>query len=227
LLDEARQLVRTWPRTRVATSRPGITVGKDELLTVEPSPAERGIDLVRVVTGNTGWHSWEHRDCGPSHQPLTAIAFAARLLKGPRRPCVPGDPAPGPSPDRHPAQTPGHGRTAAVGRTRPPGEPHSQRACASDRGVVRQRGTGLAAHRHRARSTTTVPCALPCPCSSSTSAPMHLGAASWPWKRLPLPRHSRAGATPLRSPCPPVSPDKPSSTCCPWRVRTPLWSRGR
>lgn len=83
LLDEARRLVRTWPRTRVlATSRPGIAVSEDELLTVEPWPADRGIDLVRVVTGDDLWHSrtTETRDLLTS--PLTAIAVAARLLKG-------------------------------------------------------------------------------------------------------------------------------------------------
>jgi hypothetical protein len=83
LLDEARQLVRTWPRTRVlATSRPGVTVGKNEVLAVEPWPAERGIDLVRVVTGDTGWRSWTTETTDLLTSPLTAIAVAARLLKG-------------------------------------------------------------------------------------------------------------------------------------------------
>jgi hypothetical protein len=83
LLDEARQLVRTWPRTRVlATSRPGVTVGKNEVLAVEPWPAERGIDLVRVVTGDTGWRSWTTETTDLLTSPLTATAVAARLLKG-------------------------------------------------------------------------------------------------------------------------------------------------
>ena len=83
LLGEARQLARTWPRTRVlATSRPGVTVGKNELLAVEPWPAERGIDLVRVVTGDTGWRSWTTETTDLLTSPLTAIAVAARLLKG-------------------------------------------------------------------------------------------------------------------------------------------------
>ncbi len=83
LLDEARHLVRIWPRTRVlATSRPGVAVSEDELLTVEPWPAERGIDLVRVITGNTGWHLWTTETEDLLTSPLTAIAVAARLLKG-------------------------------------------------------------------------------------------------------------------------------------------------
>ena len=83
LLDEARQLVRTWPQTRVlATSRPGVTVGKDEFLTIEPWPAKRGIDLVRVVTGDTGWHSWTTETADLLTSPLTTIAVAAQLLKG-------------------------------------------------------------------------------------------------------------------------------------------------
>ena len=81
--DEARQLVRTWPRTRVlATSRPGVTVGRDELLAVGPWPAERGINLVRVITGDTGWRSWTTETADLLTSPLTAIAVAARLLKG-------------------------------------------------------------------------------------------------------------------------------------------------
>jgi hypothetical protein len=83
LLDEARQLVRTWPRTRVlATSRPGITVTDKERITVEPWPAERGIDLIRVITGDTGRHSWTTETADLLTSPLTAIAVAARLLKG-------------------------------------------------------------------------------------------------------------------------------------------------
>ena len=83
LLDEARLFVRTWPRTRVlATSRPGVTVGKNELLTVRPWPAGRGIDLVRVITGDAGWHSWTTETADLLTSPLTAIAVAARLLKG-------------------------------------------------------------------------------------------------------------------------------------------------
>lgn len=83
LLDEARCLVRTWPRTRVlATSRPGVAVSEDELLTVEPWPVKRGIDLVRVITGDTGWHLWTRETADLLTTPLTAIAVAARLLKG-------------------------------------------------------------------------------------------------------------------------------------------------
>lgn len=83
LLDEARQFVCTWPRTRVlATSRPGVTVGKKELLAVKPWPAGRGINLVRVITGDAGWHSWTRETADLLTSPLTAIAVAARLLKG-------------------------------------------------------------------------------------------------------------------------------------------------
>ena len=83
LLDEARCLVGTWPRTRVlATSRPGIAVGEDERLTVQPWPAERGIDLVRVITGDTGPHFWIRETADLLTSPLTAIAVSARLLKG-------------------------------------------------------------------------------------------------------------------------------------------------
>ena len=66
----------------LATSRPGVAVSEEELLTVEPWPAERGIDLVRVITGDTGWHSWTTETADLLTSPLTAIAVAARLLKG-------------------------------------------------------------------------------------------------------------------------------------------------
>ena len=83
LLNEARCLIRTWPRTRVlATSRPGVAVSEDELLTVEPWPTQRGIDLVRVITGDTGRHFWATETADLLTSPLTAIAVAARLLKG-------------------------------------------------------------------------------------------------------------------------------------------------
>ena len=83
LLDEAWCLVRTWPRTRaLATSRSGVAVSEDELVTVKPWPAERGIDLVRVITGDTGWHSWTIETAALLTSPLTAIAVASRLLKG-------------------------------------------------------------------------------------------------------------------------------------------------
>lgn len=83
LLDEARQLVRTWPRTGVlAISRPGVMVGEDELVTVTPWPPARGADLVRITTGDPGWHSWTTETVDLLTSPLTAIAVAARLLKG-------------------------------------------------------------------------------------------------------------------------------------------------
>lgn len=83
LLDEARLLVRIWPQTRVlATSRPGVTVTEDELTAVQPWPAGRGIDLVRVITGNTGWHSWTTETTDLLTSPLTAIGVAIRLLRG-------------------------------------------------------------------------------------------------------------------------------------------------
>jgi hypothetical protein len=83
LLDEARQLVRTWPATRVlATSRPGAAASDEELITVAPWLAERGTALVRVVTGDTGWHSWTTEAVDLLTSPLAAIAVAARLLSG-------------------------------------------------------------------------------------------------------------------------------------------------
>ncbi|KUO16733.1 NACHT domain-containing protein [Streptomyces dysideae] len=49
-LDEARRLVAVWPRTRIlATSRPGISVEAEELLTAAPWPVERGVGLLRCV----------------------------------------------------------------------------------------------------------------------------------------------------------------------------------
>ena len=84
LLDEARQLVRTWQRVRVlATSRPGVPVSDEELIKVEPWPTTRGIDLVRVVVGDVGWrHHWTAEAASLLRSPLTAIAVAARLRAG-------------------------------------------------------------------------------------------------------------------------------------------------
>jgi len=83
LLDEARQLVQTWPRTRVlATSRPDVPVSDEELIKVEPWPVERGIDLVRIVAGDVGWSSWTTEAADLLTSPLTAIAVAARLREG-------------------------------------------------------------------------------------------------------------------------------------------------
>jgi hypothetical protein len=83
LLDEARTLVRTWPLMGVlVTSRPGVAASGDEVISVDPWPAQRGIDLVRVITGSTDWRSWTAETASLLTSPLTAIAVAARLLKG-------------------------------------------------------------------------------------------------------------------------------------------------
>jgi len=83
LLDEARQLVRTWPRARVlATSRPGTPIGKAELIKVASWAPGRGMGLVRVITGNVRWYPETLETADLLTSPLTAIAVAARLLEG-------------------------------------------------------------------------------------------------------------------------------------------------
>jgi hypothetical protein len=84
LLDEARELVAVWPTTSVlATSRPGVSASRSELIKVEPWPQERGIELVYLVAGEGAQQQvWtqEMRDLLTS--PLSALAVAGRLLAG-------------------------------------------------------------------------------------------------------------------------------------------------
>jgi hypothetical protein len=85
LLDEARQLVQVWPKTRVlATSRPGVsTTTPNELIKVDPWPVQRGIDLVRLVVGNNlPWRIWSPETLELMKSPLLALALAARLSAG-------------------------------------------------------------------------------------------------------------------------------------------------
>jgi len=83
LLAEARLLTGMWPRTRVlATSRPGITAGKDETITVSAWAPDRGAGLVRVITGRTGWYPSVTETADLLTSPLTASAVAARLIEG-------------------------------------------------------------------------------------------------------------------------------------------------
>jgi hypothetical protein len=83
LLDQARDLVTTWPSSSVlATSRPGVHASDDELTEVEPWPVERGIDLVRTIAGDELWRVWTTEIEDLLTSPLTAIAVAARLRGG-------------------------------------------------------------------------------------------------------------------------------------------------
>jgi hypothetical protein len=83
LLAQARLLTGMWPRTRVlATSRPGIIAGTDEVVPVHPWPAGRGADLVRLITGSPRWYPSAAETADLLTSPLTAIAVAARLLEG-------------------------------------------------------------------------------------------------------------------------------------------------
>lgn len=82
LLDEARQLVGTWPRARIlVTSRPGVPVGKTELLGIGPWEADRGVGLVRVITGKARWYPETMETADLLTSPLAATAVAARLIE--------------------------------------------------------------------------------------------------------------------------------------------------
>jgi hypothetical protein len=222
LLDEARQFVRTWPRTRVlATSRPGVTVGKDELLTVKPWPAGRGIDLVRVITGDAGWHSWTTETADLLTSPLTVTAGAARLLKGrdvrlPRLSLL-LDLAQTiiqqKRPDRAEPQLWGDlARLASRILSEP--DPVTAASFGNEAQIWQLTGTGLVVS-----DDGTLRFALPLfeqhfGAHALTSGIVTLEEAAAP-EAFP-----RCG-TPSRSPCQPVSRRKLSSTCCAWRAPTP------
>jgi len=84
ILDEARQLVLVWPNASVlATSRPGVLLGRDEAIRAEPWPAGRGRDLVRLVAGREPpWTVWAPETLELLTSPLLALALAVRLLAG-------------------------------------------------------------------------------------------------------------------------------------------------
>lgn len=83
LLDEARHLVRTWPRAQVlATSRPGVSASDEEVIKAGAWPVRRGSDLVRIVAGDAWWNPGAVEAADLLTRPLTAIAVAARLRKG-------------------------------------------------------------------------------------------------------------------------------------------------
>ena len=83
LLDQARELVTAWPALGVlATCRPGVSAHSDELVTVESWPRERGLELVRIVTGDSAWRIWTTETLAVLTSPLTALAVAARLHAG-------------------------------------------------------------------------------------------------------------------------------------------------
>ncbi|MFD5079549.1 hypothetical protein [Streptomyces sp. NPDC058371] len=84
LLDEARHLVLVWPRVQVlATSREGVRVAREECLTADAWPRERGADLLRCVLGA----EVPPAACTPEARklmtsPLLVIAMAARITGG-------------------------------------------------------------------------------------------------------------------------------------------------
>jgi hypothetical protein len=84
LLNDARELVQVWPRISVlATSRPGLSVSDQELLRVDPWPAERGVDLLRLLVGERiPWGFWTHETMELLQSPLSALALASRLNAG-------------------------------------------------------------------------------------------------------------------------------------------------
>jgi hypothetical protein len=84
LLNDARELVRVWPRLSVlATSRPGPAVGELELLRVDPWPAERGTGLLRLLAGERlPWRLWAPETESLLESPLSVLALAARLNAG-------------------------------------------------------------------------------------------------------------------------------------------------
>jgi len=84
LLNDARELVQIWPRVSVlATSRPGVLVNDQELFRVDPWPAERGADLLRVLVGERApWGPWSQETVELLKSPLSVLALAARLNAG-------------------------------------------------------------------------------------------------------------------------------------------------
>ncbi len=84
LLNDVRELVQIWPRVSVlATSRPGVPVNDQELLRVDPWPAERGADLLHVLVGErVPWGLWSQETVGLLESPLSVLALAARLNAG-------------------------------------------------------------------------------------------------------------------------------------------------
>lgn len=84
LLNDARELVQVWPRVSVlATSRPGVPVNDQELLRVDPWPAERGADLLHVLVGERLPPGlWSQETVELLESPLSVLALAARLNAG-------------------------------------------------------------------------------------------------------------------------------------------------
>jgi hypothetical protein len=84
LVVEARQLVEVWPQLAVAaTSQPGLELTSDEVIEVQPWPAQRGIELVEVALGGEcPWRMWNPETIELVQRPLTALALAARLVAG-------------------------------------------------------------------------------------------------------------------------------------------------
>jgi hypothetical protein len=84
LLNEARELVQVWPRVSVlATSRPGLLINDQEFLRVDPWPAERGADLLRLLVGERiPWGLWSQETMELLESPLSTLALAARLNAG-------------------------------------------------------------------------------------------------------------------------------------------------
>jgi hypothetical protein len=84
LLNDARELVQVWPRVSVlATSRPGVPVNDQELLRVDPWPAERGGDLLHVLVGERFPPGlWSQETVELLESPLSVLALAARLNAG-------------------------------------------------------------------------------------------------------------------------------------------------
>jgi len=84
LLNDARELVQVWPRASVlATSRPGALVNDQELLRVDPWPAERGADLLHMLVGErVPWGLWSQETVELLERPLSVLALATRLNAG-------------------------------------------------------------------------------------------------------------------------------------------------
>jgi hypothetical protein len=67
----------------LATSRPGVPVNDQELIRVDPWPAERGADLLHVLVGErVPWGLWSHETVELLESPLSVLALAARLNAG-------------------------------------------------------------------------------------------------------------------------------------------------
>ncbi|MGI5401489.1 hypothetical protein ACQEVG_19010 [Streptomyces sp. CA-135486] len=84
LLDEARRLVLVWPTVRVlATSREGVKVTPEELLTIAAWPFERGAGLLRCVLGEEPPRAaWTPEARKLMTSPLLVLAMAARIASG-------------------------------------------------------------------------------------------------------------------------------------------------